>query len=100
MKVQINGVELISPAGKKLIQEQTKTADPMQFQAMLKGALDDVNRLQVEADQAVTALAEGEASDIHQVMVAAEKAKLSLQLTVQVRNKMVEAYQEISRMQL
>jgi len=47
-----------------------------------------------------TKLALGQIDDIHQVTIAMEKATLSLQLAVQVRNRMVEAYQEISRMQV
>ena len=42
----------------------------------------------------------GKPVDLHQVMIAAEQAGLALQLTVQVRNKIIEAYQEISRMQV
>ena len=46
------------------------------------------------------ALASGQAPDLHSVTIAAEKATLSFQLAVQVRNKALEAYQEIMRMQL
>ena len=42
----------------------------------------------------------GEVEDLHQVMIAAQKASITLDLTIQVRNKVVEAYQEIMRMQM
>lgn len=45
-------------------------------------------------------LAVGEVTDIHQVMIAAEKANIALQLTISIRNQVIEAYQEIGRMQI
>ncbi|MBS3947251.1 MAG: flagellar hook-basal body complex protein FliE [Dethiobacter sp.] len=70
------------------------------FGQMLRQALGEVNKLQQNADVAAKKLVLGEAEDVHQVMIAMEQARLALQLTVQVRNKLVEAYQEISRMQI
>jgi flagellar hook-basal body complex protein FliE len=70
------------------------------FAGTLQKALENVNNLQVNAEDAAKKLAMGEAEDVHQVMIAVEQAKLAMQLTVQVRNKVVEAYQEISRMQI
>ncbi|TDT50613.1 flagellar hook-basal body complex protein FliE [Fonticella tunisiensis] len=70
------------------------------FADVLKNALDKVNEIQINAENATTELITGEATDIHQVMLATEEAKLSLELAVQVRNKLVEAYQELMRMQL
>ena len=70
------------------------------FAETLKQALGEVNRLQVEADQASMALVTGQTKDLHQVVIATEKAGLALQLTIQIRNKVLEAYQEIMRMQV
>ena len=70
------------------------------FGTMLKNELNKVNELQVKADEANRQLVTGEAEDIHSVLLAAEEAMLALELTVQVRNKLVESYQEINRMQL
>jgi flagellar hook-basal body complex protein FliE len=70
------------------------------FSQALREALGEVNRLQVEADQAARKLVTGEIKDLSEVTVAAEKANLALQLTIQVRNKAIEAYQEIMRMQV
>ncbi len=70
------------------------------FQDYLWEALEEVNRLQKEADVLLEGLALGEVRDVSQVMLAAEKAQLSLELLVQVRNKCLEAYQEIMRMPL
>lgn len=52
------------------------------------------------ADAAVRRLAAGEGEDLHRVMLQLEKAKLSLSLTVQVRNRLLESYQEVMRMQI
>ena len=70
------------------------------FGEMLKQQLQGVNQAQKESDLLTSQLATGEVMNIHEVMVASEKASLSLQLTTQVRNKAVEAYQEIMRMQV
>ncbi|MDN5293726.1 MAG: flagellar hook-basal body complex protein FliE [Eubacteriales bacterium] len=70
------------------------------FADVLKDAVAKVNDYQLQAEEMAQKLATGEIEDIHQVMIAAEKASLSLQLAVQARNKIVDAYQEIMRMQI
>lgn len=70
------------------------------FDEMFKKALQDVNSAQKESEKLTNQLVTGEVKDIHEVMIASQKSSLSLQLTVQVRNKVVEAYQEIMRMQV
>lgn len=79
---------------------QNSTTDKAGFATELKNALNEVNAAQLKADELATKLVLGEVDDVHQVTVAMEQAKLSLQLAVQVRNKMIEAYQEIARMQV
>jgi len=69
------------------------------FVETLRGAMDDVQQLQSAADTKTAALVEGSGMDVHTAMIAVEKADLSFQLMMQVRNKIVAAYQEISRMQ-
>jgi flagellar hook-basal body complex protein FliE len=54
--------------------------------------------LQTQADKQVEGLLNGEGNDVHSAMIAVEKANLSFQLMMQVRNKIVDAYQEIARM--
>lgn len=67
---------------------------------MFKQTLEEVQAAQNQSDKLTSELVTGEVQDIHEVMIASQKASLSLQLTVQVRNKVVEAYQEVMRMQL
>ena len=59
-----------------------------------------VNDAQMEAGRAVDALMTGETQDIHRTMVALQQADVSFQLMMQVRNKLVAAYEEIQRMQI
>jgi len=68
------------------------------FQNALKAQLQQLDSLQAKADQAVETYAVGGDIDLHTVMIAAEKADMSMQLALQIRNKMLNAYQEISRM--
>ena len=69
------------------------------FVETLRGAMDQAEQLQGTADTKVAALLEGNGMDVHNAMIAVEKADISFQLMMQVRNKIVAAYQEISRMQ-
>jgi flagellar hook-basal body complex protein FliE len=66
----------------------------------LKGALGEVDKLQKTAQVNADKLALGDQSYLHSTMIAYEKANLALQLTIEVRNRVVEAYQEISRIQM
>lgn len=70
------------------------------FGDIFKQALQGVNNAQKESELKTQQLVTGEVNDVSEVMIAAQKASLSLDLTVQVRNKVVEAYQEVMRMQL
>ena len=69
------------------------------FVETLRGAMEQAQQLQGDADAKTAALLEGKGMDVHTAMIAVEKADLSFQLMMQVRNKIVSAYQEISRMQ-
>ena len=70
------------------------------FGEMLTKAIDSVNRQELEAQRAALLLASGEITDIHTVTIAAQKAELALDLALAVRNKVLEAYQEVMRMQV
>jgi flagellar hook-basal body complex protein FliE len=74
--------------------------DGAPFGASLTASLDQVDQSLRAADQAIAALATGQADHLHQTMIAVEKADLSFELMLQIRNKVVAAYDEISRMQM
>jgi flagellar hook-basal body complex protein FliE len=67
------------------------------FGDMLKRAVGEVNELQVTSDKKMYQLAMGEVQDIHEVTVAMEKANIALNLTVEMRDRLMEAYQTIMR---
>ncbi|MCD6319821.1 MAG: flagellar hook-basal body complex protein FliE [Candidatus Desulfofervidaceae bacterium] len=81
--------------------KKTGSADSYQsFGELLKNYIKEVDAQQKIADETINKFIAGEVPDVHQVMIALEKAELSLQLTIQIKNKLVEAYQEIMRMQV
>ncbi|MCL4294726.1 MAG: flagellar hook-basal body complex protein FliE [Anaerolineae bacterium] len=75
-------------------------AAPAGFGQMLNNALNRLNQTESAANDAVTRLAAGEDIDLHQVMLTMQEADLSFQLALQIRNKLVEAYQDVMRMQV
>jgi len=75
-----------------------KGAPKKPFSEMLKHSLDEVNQLQLEADQKIDQLMVGETGNIHETMIALEKADISFQLMMKIRGKILSAYQEIMRM--
>jgi flagellar hook-basal body complex protein FliE len=70
------------------------------FGEILKDAISTVNELQKQSDQEIQKLMTGESQDLHTTVIAMQKADLSFQMMMQVRNKIVQAYQEIIRMQM
>jgi flagellar hook-basal body complex protein FliE len=70
-----------------------------EFFQTLEGAMDKVQEVQSGADQQVASVLQGNGQDLHTTMVAVEKADLTFQMMMQVRNKIVQAYQTISQMQ-
>ena len=70
------------------------------FKDIINNEMEKLNHKQVEADKMTQDFIMGRVDDLHTVMIATEEARLSLELAVQVRNKVVEAYKEINNMQL
>ena len=70
------------------------------FSTVLKDSMNKVNELQLGADKAIEGLAKGEVENVHDTMIAIEKANISFNLMVQVRNKLVQAYEEVMRTQV
>jgi flagellar hook-basal body complex protein FliE len=68
------------------------------FVQTLQETMQKVEALQTEAEKQVEGMVSGQGADVHSAMIAVEKADLSFQLMMQVRNKIVEAYQQISQM--
>ncbi len=70
------------------------------FASVLGRALQQVNEMQIEADKQARDIATGRCENIHEAILAIEKAQLALQLTVATINRAVEAYKEIHRLQI
>jgi flagellar hook-basal body complex protein FliE len=77
-----------------------KKGNEENFSGVLKDSIQKVNNLQVEANKAIQDLATGRTENIHEAMIAIEKADISFKMMMQVRNKILEAYREIIHMQL
>lgn len=96
----------MNPVGLRILPADVDFTSPVRspkaengFGDVLKEAVRQVDDLQADATVKVQQLLSGEGGDVHSAMIAVEKADLSFQLMMQVRNKVVQAYQEISRMQ-
>jgi flagellar hook-basal body complex protein FliE len=74
-------------------------AEQGSFLSSLEQSMDAVGGAQGEAENQVAQLLSGKGADLHTAMIAVEKADLSFQLMMQVRNKIVQAYQQVSNMQ-
>lgn len=80
---------------------ETRPANNVDFGKLLKDSIDRVNEMQQVAGDATRAFEKGEPGmSIEQVMIASQKANVSFQTMLQVRNKLVNAYQEIMNMQV
>jgi len=87
-------------AAQRLIDKAQKSARQGSFAAALQRAVEKVNELQARADREAEAVATGRSNDIHGAIVAMQQAELALELTAQVVQRAIEAYKEISRMQI
>lgn len=80
--------------------QSTENSGKSSFSDMLKKSLVAVNEAQLNSDRLTNALAAGQNVELHDVMIAAQKASILLEATVEFRNKVIEAYQEVMRMQI
>lgn len=95
--MDISSVGPIRPNTPFPVETDQPVEGPRTFGELLKNAVEKVNGLVVDSDNKALQLALGEIEDTHEVMLAMEKASMSLQLTMEIRNKVIEAYQEILR---
>ena len=96
----INGVNTILPSNFGVESTQENNNSTVRFTDYLNEALDKVNNLQLDAENMANEFAAGNTDNIHGVLIASEKAEIALQLTMQIRNKLMDAYNEIMRMQI
>ncbi len=96
--MQINSISVpaIEIAGPSMTPAADRDAS---FGDILHNATAEIDKMQANANQKVMDLLAGNSQDVHSAMIAVEQANLSFELMMQLRNKMVSAYQEISRLQ-
>jgi flagellar hook-basal body complex protein FliE len=70
------------------------------FAQELKNALGNVNQMQVDSEKAMSDIATGSVKDLHQAAIAIDTAEISMKLMLEVRNKALNAYKEITRTQM
>ena len=78
----------------------TPTAKPVDFSTVARAGLAQVDASLQSADALLRQVAAGQAVPVHDLMIAMEQARIDLTLAAEVRNRLVEAYQELTRMQL
>ncbi len=93
---QPQSIQASQPLNSQSIQNTQQTS----FSQLLKQSIDQVNTMQIKSDELTSALAAGKNVELQDVMIAAEKASVTLLTTIEIRNKAVEAYQEMMRMQI
>ncbi|MGM8211758.1 flagellar hook-basal body complex protein FliE [Virgibacillus sp. W0430] len=80
--------------------QSTPAESQAKFATMLKSAIQHTNNMQQASDHKTKLLANGQINDLHDVMITAQKASITLETTVQVQQKVLDAYNEIMRMQV
>lgn len=95
----MQGLEGVFPVGAAFPIQSSEAATAVQ-PGLFMHELDKLNRTVTSSEALLQDLAAGKTDNIHHVMLALEDAKLTLQMALQVRNKVVEGYQEILRMQI
>jgi flagellar hook-basal body complex protein FliE len=93
-----SATRLTGPAGLDNPKQPSSAFDS--FGQVLGDALSELNQTEARSNQSIASLAAGEDVDLHQVMLSMQETDIAVQLALQVRNKLVEAYQEVMRMQV
>jgi len=84
----------------KQLKENGQTGDVKSFGEFLNDSISKVNNLQLDANTAMQKLASGESKNLHETMLAVEKADIAFRTMNQVRSKVIDAYKEIMKMQI
>ena len=95
----LSKIQTLLPPTEPINKQDTQPA-ASPFSDYVKRSLADVNQKMVESDQAIDDLVTGRNQDIHNTMIAMKKAEISFELVLQIRNKLISAYDEIRRMSI
>lgn len=98
MSAPVNQITRLIPSFQGQSPAGTEKADGAHFTELLERMIGSVNNFQNEAAQAQQLAATGEAADLHQVMIAVEEAGITMDLLLEIRNRLVDAYQSLIQM--
>lgn len=93
--VKTDGIE---PSKQQNLKKAEENGKGISFKETLGEFVNDVNNMQNKADQAIEDFATGKVKNMHEVMISMKKAEMSFQFLMETRNKLVEAYKEVTRM--
>ncbi|MBT2688553.1 flagellar hook-basal body complex protein FliE [Bacillus sp. ISL-47] len=99
-KVTFNPVHSLKQTENAKTHTYTTFEAQQSFSSVLKQSIEKINEAQIQSDVMTEKLARGENIDLHQVMITSQKASITMQAALEVRNKVIEAYQEAMRMQV
>ena len=97
MNVNLDALRKLSS---QITTQETQKEGAIPFQDVLKGFMNEVNDLQLNMDKKIDMFASGQVKDVHEVMVAVEEADIAFQLMMEIRNKLIKAYEEVMKMQV
>lgn len=97
-KITLNGNTIVNQINRQPIGD-TKHVKT-EFKSLLKNALNEVSKAEHEANAKQQLMIEGKIDDLHSVMIAAQKASITVEAAVQVQQKVIDAYNEVMRMQV
>lgn len=95
-----NSISALSSSGASGAGATGRAGDGSSFGSLVKGAVESLEGSQKAADQEISKAVTGESPDLHKTIIALQSADLQFQLGLQVRNKLIGAYEEIMRMQV
>lgn len=99
--ININSLNGMNPVkGLDNNKSVNKTSGKSSFSEILKNTIEEANELKKESDRLTTDYVAGKTENLHEVMIASQKAEVAISFVVELRNRLMEAYQEFSRMQV
>ncbi len=95
-----NPIQPIAPISMSMNAQSTSEVSAVNFKDLLNKAISDLNGTQTDATASIQNLATGGSENLHDVIISMEKAEMTLQYAIQVRNKVMDAYQSVIQMQV
>ncbi|MCZ0702558.1 flagellar hook-basal body complex protein FliE [Natronobacillus azotifigens] len=100
MGINLQALQTMQPTAFTNTPRSTVGEAHSQFSNQLKNAIEQLNQSQIASEQKTIALVNGEIDDLHDVMITAQKASITMNMAVEMQSKVIDAYNEIMRMQI